>query len=184
MFSFAEKSLAAASTDDTLGHFVFLDRTRYDLSPNVTVLGCTLWSQLKSDDLHILKWSLNDFRRIEGLTPEVYQALHAHDLAWLEESVQKISQDEPNRRLVVMTHHAPTVEDTCDPKYIGGPTNSAFATEIIETAPWAKSVDVWLFGHTHWNCEFDREGVRVMCNQRGYSRGGEDGFNPDEVLEL
>ena len=98
--------------------------------------------------------------------------------------VADIAREEPHRRVVVMTHHAPTVEGTSDPKYAGGPTNSAFATEMVGSVVWrAGVVKVWMFGHTHWCCDFEREGVRVVSNQRGYKEGA-PGFLPDKVVEI
>ncbi|OSD00193.1 Ser/Thr protein phosphatase superfamily protein, partial [Trametes coccinea BRFM310] len=167
-----------------LGRFVFLNRTRYDLSPTLTILGCTLWARLNRDDLDILKWGVTDFRRIDDFDPAAYQAAHARDAAWLEHAVADIAREEPHRRVVVMTHHAPTVEGTSDPRFVGGPTASAFATEMVGSAVWrAGAVRVWMFGHTHWCCDFEREGVRVVSNQRGY-REGTPGFLPDKVVEI
>ena len=84
-----------------------------------------------------------------------------------------------------MTHHAPTVRDTSDPKFEGGPTNSAFSTELTAERWWDPRVlKVWMFGHTHWPCDFVRNGVRVLSNAKGYSRGGDDGFDPDFTVEV
>jgi len=85
---------------------------------------------------------------------------------------------------VVFTHHAPTLLGTGDPKYVGGPTNSAFATELTEEPGWTSgNVVLWAFGDTHWSCDFEREGVRVYSNQRGYCNGGE-GYNDTEVVDI
>ncbi|KAG5652561.1 hypothetical protein H0H81_004570 [Sphagnurus paluster] len=84
---FAEEhngSGASASPSPGLGRFVLLNRrTRYDLSPHLTILGCTLWSRLAPGDLDILRWALADFRRIARFGPERYLALHAQDAAWV-----------------------------------------------------------------------------------------------------
>lgn len=168
---------------ESAGRFVLLDRTRYDVSPTVTLLGCTLWSRLAQDDLDILRWALTDFKRIADFAPETYQALHAADVAWLQVEIARLQQDEPARRVVVLTHHAPTLDGTSDPKYVGGPTNSAFATELVGGACWAGNVRAWLFGHTHWNLDAVRAGVRVASNQRGY-RDGAPGFDPGKAIDL
>ncbi|EJD55160.1 Ser/Thr protein phosphatase superfamily protein [Auricularia subglabra TFB-10046 SS5] len=165
------------------GRFVLLDRTRYDVSATVTILGCTLWSRLAEDDLDILSWAMTDFKRIASFTPESYQALHTADVAWLQAEIARLQQEEPQRRIVVLTHHAPTFDGTSDPKYVGGPTNSGFATELVGGACWAPNVQVWVFGHTHWNLDAVRAGVRVVSNQRGY-RDGAPGFDPRKVVDL
>lgn len=96
-----------------------------------------------------------------------------------------------------MTHHAPTIEGTSDPNFAGGPTASAFATELLaggvggehaeveKLGEWegGEQVRAWMFGHTHWSCDFERAGVRVVSNQRGY-KDGDAGFVPDKVIEI
>jgi hypothetical protein len=49
--------------------------------------------------------------------------------------------------------------------------NSAFATESTGTSCWAPSVKEWAFGHSHYNCDFVRDGVQVVSNQRGSKSG-------------
>ena len=55
-----------------LGQFVFLNRKAWSppSSPDLVVLGYTLWTQLNPGDLDILTWSMTDFKQIEGTTPE------------------------------------------------------------------------------------------------------------------
>ncbi|KAI0756890.1 Ser/Thr protein phosphatase protein [Daedaleopsis nitida] len=180
LVGFAEK----CTTDPSLGRFVLLDRTRYDLSSTFTVLGCTLWSQLDLANVDVIKLGLNDFRRIADLTPDIYQNLHRVDVEWLRRTIQEIHESEPHRKVVVMTHHAPTVEGTSDPRYNDSPIASAFSTEILDTPDWnGKQVKMWLFGHTHWPCDFVRNDVRVMSNPRGY-RDGQRGYDPAKSVEV
>jgi hypothetical protein len=68
-------------------------------------------------------------------------------------------------------------------QHAGGTSNSAFATEVLARVCAGGAVAVWAFGHTHWNCDFERAGVRVVANQRGY-RDGESGFDAARVLEM
>jgi hypothetical protein len=177
------RASAARAADDSKGEFILLNRTRYDLNPTLTLLGCTLWSALNPEDLDIISWSLTDFKRIDSFTPASYKLAHETDVAWLADSIEHIRREESGRRVLVFTHHAPTVEGTGDPKYLGGPTNSAFATELTGTACWGAPVVLWAFGHTHWSCDFEREGVRVVSNQRGYGEGGK-GFDISKVISF
>lgn len=173
-----------ATPHEPFGRFVLLDRTRYDLSATVTVLGCTLWSRLDPNYRIAIQIGLNDFSQIDDFTPRVYESLHERDLSWLERSIADIAEDEPHRRIVVMTHHAPTVEGTSNPRYAGGPLGSAFATELVGGPFWKEPVVMWAFGHTHWACDFEREGVRVLSNPKGYGRGVDRGFVPEKVVEI
>jgi hypothetical protein len=160
-----------------------MNRRRYDLSPKISILGCTLWTALDPDALDILSWSLTDFKRITDFTPEQYQRVHKKDLHWLEESIEAIRTSDSSRKIVVFTHHAPTVEGTSDPKWIGGLTNSAFAIELTEAPWWGLPVTLWAFGHTHWSCDFERNGTRVVSNQRGYGHGS-DSFDVKKVISI
>ncbi|KAG6893421.1 hypothetical protein C0992_010046 [Termitomyces sp. T32_za158] len=178
--AFATKTNA----DPSLGTFVYLNRTRHDISPDLTILGCTLWSALNPDDLDILSWSLTDFRRINSFNPDAYVDLHKTDLAWLNSTIASIARDEPERHIVVFTHHAPTKDGTGDPKFNDGPTNSAFVTELTGEECWeSRKIKLWAFGHTHWCCDFDRKGIRVYANQRGYGEGRET-YDAGKIIEL
>ncbi|KAF4622764.1 hypothetical protein G7Y89_g14263 [Cudoniella acicularis] len=60
-----------------------------------------------------------------------------------------------------------------DPSHNGtGPCWSAFQTDLLGGSEVfdLKLGDVWIFGHTHWCCDFLIEEVRVFANQRGDSR--------------
>lgn len=160
-----------------------LNRTRVDLSASLTILGATLWSQLSPDNMHYLSMKLKDFHRINGLTPQAYNELHHTDLEWLNTQVELIRVNEPGRRVLVFTHHAPVVEGTSDPTYIGSPGSSAFATDLVKEACWGSPVKVWAFGHTHWSCDFVHNGVRVVGNQRGYSAAA-PGFNASFTIKV
>jgi len=179
--AFETRASAAHAIDKSNGEFILLNRTRYDLTSTLTILGCTLWSALNLDDLDILSWSLTDFKRIDSLTPASYASAHNTDLTWLTDSIEQIRKEESKRKVLVFTHHAPTVEGTGDPRYTGGPTNSAFATELVGTACWTAPVVLWAFGHTHWSCDFEREGIRVVSNQRGYMEGSR-GFDVAKII--
>lgn len=139
---------------------------------------------MNPDDLDILSWSLTDFKRIESFNPETFSSLHEKDLVWLNETVSSIASDERDREIVIFTHHAPTKDGTGHPKFDNGITNSAFATELTNEPCWTSGkVKLWAFGHTHWCCDFVRNGVRVYSNQRGYNEGGEL-YDPGKIVEL
>ncbi|KAI0090970.1 Ser/Thr protein phosphatase protein [Irpex rosettiformis] len=169
-------------TEPYHGRFVFLNRTRYDINPTLSILGCTLWGAI--DPTHPDIHALNDFKRIHNFTPETFRAEHEADVAWLNSVVATMAQEEPERRVIVFTHHAPTIKGTSDPKNQGKSTSTAFATELMaEPVCTAGTVKVWAFGHTHWCCDFVRRGIRVFSNQKGRGDGVE-GFDRCKVLSL
>ncbi|GJJ10809.1 hypothetical protein Clacol_005037 [Clathrus columnatus] len=165
------------------GEFIFLNRKRYDIGPSLTILGCTLWSSLDPNYLNIISSFLNDFHLISNFKPPEYQAAHQTDLTWLSNEIEHLRGEGTSRKVIVFTHHAPTVEGTSAPQFIGTPTNSAFATELTKLPLWGPPVTLWAYGHTHWSCDFERWGIRVVSNQRGYYREP-TGFDERKVISV
>ncbi|GJJ14520.1 hypothetical protein Clacol_008784 [Clathrus columnatus] len=169
--AFESKASSIHASDPSMGEFIFLNRKRYDVNPNLTILGCTLWSSLDPNYLDIFSEIVNDFRYIKDFGEEEYQAAHENDLSWLSNTIESIRQEgRGGRDVVVFTHHAPTFEGTSDPEYLGTFADSVYATELTELPLWGPPVTLWMHGHTHWCCDFERNAVRIISNPRGYYR--------------
>ncbi|KAE8144284.1 acyl-CoA dehydrogenase mitochondrial precursor [Aspergillus avenaceus] len=157
---------------ENLGEFVFMDQTRYDVSPDVTVLGCTLYSEISSHQAEHVSFGLNDFYHIDDWTIESHNAAHEADRTWLNGQVSHIAKSEPHRKVVIFSHHSPTfASDAVDPVHANSPIFSGFATDLKGEPCWENSrVCLWAFGHTHYNCDFidGKTGRRLVTNQRGY----------------
>ncbi|KAI9793289.1 MAG: hypothetical protein M1833_000788 [Piccolia ochrophora] len=156
------------------GKLVILNRRRVDLEgpAPVTILGCTLQSYVPLEAVEIVGQKINDFRRIEDWTVADHVGEHALDVKWLEEEITAIRTDEGTckRRIIVITHHAPSTRDTSRPKDVKNPRSSAFGTDLIgeQNGSCLDDVQLWVFGHTHYCTEFSRGRVRLVSNQRGY----------------
>lgn len=161
------------------GKVTILHRTRWDEDaldspvPGLTILGCTLWTQVTPESRDAVGRAISDFKYIKDWTVDTHNQMHAEEVAWLREQVAATQQS--RRTVLVVTHHVPTVEGTSRPKYASSPWASAFATELIvpesEDGAGAKSwdgVSAWIYGHTHYSNDFVRGGVRLVANQRGY----------------
>jgi hypothetical protein len=135
--------------------------------------------------METVRLTMNDFKLVQNWTVEEYNAAHSADLQWLTMECANIREQEPWRRVVVLTHHAPTVRGTSDPKFDGALVNAAFATELTNHAVWGSPVSLWGFGHTHFHCDFVRGGVRVVSNPRGYegTEALHSGFLNDLVVQ-
>lgn len=175
--------------NQNLRKFIFLDQTRFDISSDVTILGCTLYSQVtKAQEDHV-SLGLNDFYHIQDWTVEDHCAAHQSDLEWLNHQVSEIVRSDPHRKIVVFTHHSPVAGDSraVDPAHANSPISSAFATDLTGSPCWtAAQVCLWMFGHTHYNCDFVEEGSRtkVVANQRGYYFAQAGGFELDKVVSV
>ncbi|GAD98258.1 Ser/Thr protein phosphatase superfamily [Paecilomyces variotii No. 5] len=171
-----------------LGKFIFLDHTRYDISTEVTVLGCTLYSNVADAQKERVSFGLNDFYHIDDWSVEAHLEAHRGDLAWLNDQVAQITMVEPQRKIVVFTHHSPTVDARAvDPNHANSPISSGFVSDLAAEECWrSPSVCAWAFGHTHYNCDFVEEETRkrVIANQRGYYFSQAKAFEPERVIEV
>ncbi|KZT53609.1 hypothetical protein CALCODRAFT_519956 [Calocera cornea HHB12733] len=164
--------------------FVLLDRTRYDLSPSLTILGCTLWSKLDAKQASHIFMSLNDFRQIRDFDLRTYEGEHVADLEWLVRHIGYARKEHPQRKIIVFTHNTPTYNGTSNPKYEGSLSGSAFSTELANKRWWRPPIVLWGFGHTHYSCDLNIGGVRLVSNQKGYFRDPAAGFVEDTVVQL
>jgi hypothetical protein len=172
------------ASNPAIGEFIFLNRTRYDLTAEVIILGCTLWTHVPAAATEAIGRGLNDFLQVNDWTLEKHIAAHAQDVQWLEQQCAEIRTKEPGRRIIILTHHAPTFEGTIAPERRDSPIASGFATEMTKSSCWGSPVVAWGFGHTHFNCDFMLGGVRVVCNQRGYEglQAKRSRFSPEKIL--
>ena len=142
------------------GHrFHFRNRTRFDLGADISILGCTLWSRAQDDQASAVARTLTDFSAASGIqdwTLGDHLEAHQKDLRWLNETVDDIERREPHRRIVILTHHSPTLDPRATaPQHAASPVDSGFATDLSGESCWrSPSVEMWAFGHTHYNCDY------------------------------
>ncbi|CAG7977958.1 unnamed protein product [Penicillium salamii] len=173
-----ERSAASGqSGQPKTGSFVFLDQTRYDISSDVTILGCTLFT--------------HDFSDIRDWIVEKHCVAHRSDLAWLNSQVLRISAEEPHRKIVVFTHHSPVTQDAkgAHLRLAHISVLERFATDLSAQECWTNpSVRLWAFGHTHYNVNYvEDSGKIVLSNQRSWflsEINGTKGFDEDLVVDI
>lgn len=176
--------------DSNLGEYVLLDRDEYHLPKyDITVLGCTLFSYIPEASLQDVSFGLNDFFRIDSWTVEQHVSAHEHELAWLNSRVTALSREQPDRKIIVFTHHSPTVDArTINPRTAGNKISSGFATDLRGETCWVgERVVFWAFGHTHYNFPHWRDGETgtvVYSNQRGYYFAQAPGFTEEGVVRI
>jgi hypothetical protein len=183
-----EKDVGAENPEGNLGSFVLLDQTRHDLSPSITVLGCTLFSHILPHQAESVSFGLNDFYHIEDWTVEKHNEAHTADLRWLNAQVESMTRTEADRKIIILTHHSPTISsEAMDPAHSRSIISSGFTTDLSGEVCWtSRNVKAWVFGHTHFNCDFieKESGKRVLTNQRGYYFRQSAGFNAGKCVEV
>lgn len=145
---------------------VALHQRRFEVGEMV-VLGCTLWSKIPEEAREVVRMKVKDFEKIEEWSVDTHNSAHEADLEWLRAQALDVESQKKGRNVLVVTHHAPCMQETSSPKNVGNAWSSAFATDLLGEGCWG-SVKTWVFGHTHYTTEFVREGTRVVSNQRGY----------------
>jgi predicted phosphohydrolase len=171
----------------------FLDNDAITVG-NVRFLGATLWSDFAvygsvkwtERSIEVARTSLSDYaliRTSDGtLTPEDTVVLHRRSAVWLETELRKPFDG----KTVVITHFAP--HRGCIAPQFDGDVLTPYFTVDMASFMRRLRIDLWAFGHTHHNVDFEAEGgCRVVSNQRGYpdpSRFAEPGFRPELVIEL
>ena len=157
------------------GKLNVLIRDRVDLDPSlgITILGCTLQSKIPEDAKSVVQLKVNDFKHIEGWTVNSHNSEHQQDVEWLRREIHNIrnEKDLPNRNILVITHHAPTIKGTSKPSDLTNPWSCAFSTDLLGDKALADT-QLWIFGHTHFTSDFKQGQVRLVSNQRGYMING------------
>jgi hypothetical protein len=182
-----ENRMANLRAHSTIGRFVFLDQTRYDISNSLTVLGCTLFSHVVQHQEDVVASRLVDFRAISQWTVHNHNLAHRSDLDWLNQQVSEIVENEPHRKIVIFTHHSPSLDERAmDPNHADSEVSSAFTTDLKSEKCWTSlAVKAWGFGHTHFNTSFTNEhGAKVIANQKGYYMLPASSFQPEYVYIL
>jgi Icc-related predicted phosphoesterase len=172
-----------------------LEDETYDID-DITFVGSTLWTDMNASDpltmLHTSQ-SMNDYHYItmfneaknayHKLIPEHTVKTHHKSREFIKQTVEQ----DPTRKYVVVTHHAPT-KASVKPRYAGDAiTNGAYSSDLSEFILDHPQIKLWTHGHTHDVFDYTVGETRIICNPRGYA-GYEQrasAFNPSEFeIEL
>lgn len=163
---FIEINNRLGELDNELENFHWLNKKQITIDGQRFV-GATLWFP-KTPQAEVRSDSLNDFKRIRGFTPDVYEH-HEAERQWLDENIETGD--------VVLTHHIPA--SFCVPeRYQNDPLNcfyNADVPELIDNKP-----ALWCFGHTHDTIKKQKAGIKFVCNPLGYPNKKENhAFEPE-----
>jgi hypothetical protein len=187
---FQEQNRRQRTEDPSLGEYILLNQNEYHLLEHkITILGCTLFSHVPEVSLEDVSFGLNDFFSIDAWTVEDHVSAHARDLTWLNSRVSALAQERPSDKIVIFTHHSPTIDPrTVNPRTAGNKIASGFATDLHGETCWVgENVVLWAYGHTHYNFQHWRDeatGTVVYSNQRGYYFSQAAGFEEREVVNV
>jgi len=156
---------------DTIPNLIILENESIELD-GIKILGTTLWTHIPSSEYVQVSKNMCDYQciyvkdsyddTINLITPEQVSLLHKKAVLWLNDEIKK----EPEKPIVVLTHHAPLMSGTSDIKHVDEEIKHAYATDL--TGLFKENVKVWGFGHTHYKCNFKYKNTQVVSNPMGY----------------
>jgi predicted phosphohydrolase len=174
----------SGTLDEALAGNVRLVNDTTVYMPGLRILCTTLWTRIGQLNETWVRQSVNDYHQIRHgnalLLPAHTTRLHQTSLQWLTTELAKPFAG----ATVVATHHVPTLLHY-PAQYKGDPLNEAFAVELHELIANCGAA-AWIYGHHHRNTPpFTIGATRMLTNQLGYVRLGEDsGFEGDRRIGL
>lgn len=162
-------------------NLIVLDNDTIEID-DIVFIGTTLWSYIPS---HVNDLQLNDFKLIYTsrntlMNKKYYNKLFLENLNFLKNNIDYYSK--LNKKIVILTHHSPLTYQI-QSKYS---TYYGYGTNICEylcNNNNNNNVVLWIFGHTHENCNIEINGVQYITNQLGYSDENIN-FNPIKNIEI
>jgi predicted phosphodiesterase len=163
---------------------------------SVRFLGSTLWTdfelfgnaELKAAAMAQARLLIRDFSRIRAretadtvFAPEDCAALFQRHSHWLDSKLATAHAGPT----VVVTHHAPS-RRSIHPRFADSLLNACFVSDA-ERLLGAERAQLWIHGHTHDSFDYVARGTRVVCNPRGYAKGGvveNPRFDPGFIVEV
>lgn len=160
------------------------------LSDDVILFGAPLWTSMdKGSPLSSLaiRNGMNDFRVIKtagGLfTPEMAAEEFHRTVAYLG----KLAEENRDKTIVCMTHHAPSVLGTPSGiRHMGDALAAAYYSDLDQFILDHPNIRVWVHGHTHIRREYQIGQCRLYTNARGYFQNDSlwRSFDPDKSFEI
>lgn len=153
----------------------------------VRFLGATGWTDYKAYGdpaaaATAARAHMNDFSQIrtsrfQRTRPSDFADLAFQAYTWLE---QKLAEPFAGPT-VVITHHAPSLMSLTHDTHPRGALDASYANswEPLIRPP----VSLWLHGHVHTAADYALNGVRVVCNPRGYP-GEHTRFDPELTIKI
>ncbi len=176
----------------TLDNVHFLDDNAVVID-GVRFVGGTLWTHLDISNGPGVVQLMTDYKEIQKMAltrdgkPRKFNISWRDTAAWHAATVQYIAAQikeaqAAGQRVVVLTHHVPTLDARTYKGSEHSSGNPAYATDLdhMITTP----VVLWAYGHTHWCCDFELNGVRVVSNPRGYPDEDTGGFDASKCIEV
>lgn len=158
-------------------HVTLLENQTHDID-DVTFVGATLWTDMNREDpltMYHMTSMMSDYKQITMFNEvkSVYHRLQPErtvaDFYKSRDYIRLVVESDPNKKYVVVTHHAPTRAST-HPRYQQDTLmNGAYSSDLAEFILEHPQIRLWTHGHTHDPFDYMIGSTRVVCNPRGYA---------------
>jgi predicted phosphodiesterase len=157
-------------------------------------LGATLWTDFRNGNaLEMMEaaQSMNDYKTVRitpkyrKMNPDDTYGFHKKSKQFLLEKLEQFK----NRKIWVLTHHAPSYQSVHEKFKRNGIANGAYVSDLDDLILDHPQIKFWSHGHTHTSFDYKIGDCRVVCNPRGYYNGYNNAdlnidFNPNFEVEL
>lgn len=185
--------------NDCSNGFKFLENDSiYFPEENILLIGCTLWTDFNvfghtESDGQYSQYRMNDYKwhclkHSSGLRKMNWKdklRFHKKSMKYIQETITKYKRSHPGVKIIVMTHHAPSMKSVaiaCDKDRWIIPAYVSALDDFILNNP---EIKLWCHGHLHDQANYEIGGCRVVSNPRGYVYWGEDAlFNSNFIVEI
>nr|QBK89933.1 MAG: calcineurin-like phosphoesterase [Pithovirus LCPAC101] len=145
---------------DMYKNLIFLNNDfQYLKHDDLVIYGGVMWSF--SPDKKNFPSNLPIFKNNKNITHEHWNDMHQKFMDGLESAHEYAKSHKC--KLMVISHYSPVVNESLDSKYHNYNNNFLYCTDLSKY--FSDSVVAWVFGHTGFNCDLNKNGTRVVSNQ-------------------
>jgi predicted phosphodiesterase len=163
---------------------VFLEKDTL-LEGEYLIFGATLWSEyltpnqktmikdeyrreaMRDINMQEAMNNMNDYRLIRTEYGLANPSYFLGEFLETEEKLNTFLKQKADKKIII-THNAPTYRTT-NPIYQNSKLNSAFHNHMDDMIE-QNDIDLWVFGHTHFDADLIYKNTRIISSQVGYPR--------------
>lgn len=154
-----------------------LDMNTFELGGDFLFVGATLWTDLnKEDPLVMFGLSTTMFNDSKINYENCHGQLRESKLTalkWLHthrkhcEYIRLIANQNPHKKIVVVTHHAPLYH-VLNPSFSRGFSNAYYGSNLSDLILDSPNIVAWIFGHSHHRVDEMFGNCRMINHPVGY----------------
>jgi Icc-related predicted phosphoesterase len=170
----------------------FLEQEMVEID-DVIFVGGTLWTDCNRGDplsMHVIQEFMNDYKLIRNDRMGYTKLRTAHTMERFmrtKEYINHVLCENQDRRIVVVTHHAPSGMSVMDRYRSEFHENGGYRSELSDLILDNPQIKLWTHGHMHNPSDYMIGDTRIICNPRGYQGDGyseDTGFDETLTVEV